>query len=289
MSVKVKFTSEELKGMDKQPEDSCPHLNEIIEHISINKNKNNLSERCFSSLQNAKDVIIRISSWAEKWKNELDSNSDLVSDDPFVDAYLETADFHKNENLHFDINKEITNINCNIENYEEGLKEYLEKPLGFDESSHNDYMNYKKETILKSVEHIRNYAKNERSVGQNYKDAYKNISIELDLNDIIQPYEIINEEQGFKNNIINLGILHHEKTFKEMERIGLLEEHQSAMFSILNKEQIESVIFESVKKEHPDTESIVYFKDLESFQQNKGYDVKRTNKLENKNTNRRKL
>lgn len=287
MEINTKFTSEELKGIMKQPKDSCPYLNKVIEFVSISADSGNILERSTSELNKAVSVIEQISKWSSEW-NHIYSEKEGIIEDPFVEAYLERCEYHSNQNKPFDLERSINSLKDHLGNYDDGIYEREHKPKGLNEKEHDDYLTYKKQVILENIEQIRDYAINERAIGQNYKEAYKNISIELELNDIIQPNEIIREEQGHKPNTLNLGILIHDKTTQSFFNQGLLDDFEVSSLSMMDNKQKETILLSKVKNHHPEIENIAFYKDMNDFQKGKGYTVINTAKQSLKNKNRRR-
>lgn len=273
MDIRINFTSEELKGIMKQPQDSCPFLNEVIHYISIQKDKRNLSSNCLESLNNASKVIHSIKDWGQEWKKEYLAKEPLGVDDDFVEAYIDSAKHYQRQNKRFDLNFEIQHLHTLIENYEEGFLEEQKSLPEFNQAEHDNYMKYKSVQILENVERIRNYAKNERSIGQSYKDAYKNISINHEIGDLDQPYEIIHNEQGHRNNIFNLGVLNHQKTFKTLKAKGIIDDFEMVSLSMLSRNKMKEFVFSKIKEYEPTVESIVCFDTIDDFKNKNGYET----------------
>ena len=66
--MKLKFTSEELKGIKKQPIDTCPFLNNILMSISsFKKGMPNPINDIFENLELSTQNMSAIKEWQSEW------------------------------------------------------------------------------------------------------------------------------------------------------------------------------------------------------------------------------
>ncbi len=264
--MKIKFTSEELLGIMKQPKDSCPFFNNIIQIINqtLNnenyKNIKNVNNEIYKNLDNAFDTIENIKEWSKQWEKKYLDNKILSKDNVFIEAYVKTGyySFNKQEKLKIEkenliFKQKIKDFFLNIENKESKIIEQDKK------------------IIFDKIEEFRNNASLNREFGSNLKKAYKEISIENDFNDIIQPYEIIKEEQDIKNNFFILGILDHKKTFEYLLNNEYINGIEEVLISKMEDKKKEDFILNKIKKQNTEIDTIFYFKNIKDFQEKKGY------------------
>ena len=279
--MKINFTSEELLGIMKQPKDSCPFFNNIIKIINqtLNnkdyKNIKNINDEIYKNLDNAFYIIEDIKEWSNQWEKKYLDNKNLSEGNVFVEAYIKTGynSFNKQEKL---------NINKEHLTFKENIKDFLKKA----EHKENKTIEQDKKIIFDKIEEFRNNASLNRDFGSNLKKAYKEISIENDFNDIIQPYEIIKEEQSIKENCFILGILDHKKTFEYLLNNEYINEIEEVLISKMENKKKEDFIINKIKKENKEIHTIFYFKNIKAFQEKKGYISKKT--IENDFSNKQK-
>ena len=123
----------------------------------------------------------------------------------------------------------------------------------------------RKEILLNKIEKFRKYAILNRTFGSDIKKAYKEISYQKELDDVIQPVEIIEEEQKKKPSLFNLGVLEH------------------VLLTKMTFDKKEKFVIKKIKENNPDIKEVVYFKNIEDFRDKNGYTVNK------ENTNKRKL
>lgn len=264
--MKIKFTSEELLGIMKQPKDSCPFFNNIIQIINqtLNnenyKNIKNVNNEIYKNLDNAFDTIKSIKEWSKQWEKKYLDNKILSENNIFIEAYIKTGydSFNKQEKLKIEKENLI---------FKQKIKEFF---LNI-ENKESKTIDQDKKMIFDKIEEFRDNAILNREFGSNLKKAYKEISIENDFNDIIQPYEIIKEEQNIKNNFFILGILDHKKTFEYLLNNEYINEIEEVLISKMEDKKKEDFILNKIKKQNTEIDTIFYFKNIEDFQEKKGY------------------
>ena len=122
-----------------------------------------------------------------------------------------------------------------------------------------------------------------RTFGNDIKKAYKEISYQKELDDVIQPVEIIEEDQKKKPSLFNLGVLDHEKTFEYLERENIISDLEHVLLTKMTFDKKEKFVIKKIKENNPDIKEVVYFKNIEDFRNKNGYTVNK------ENTNKRKL
>lgn len=288
MELNTKFTSEELKGFIKQPEDSCPHLNEIL--LKCQNADENFEKDTINFLDNATEVIDRIKVWQNHWQNEYLKNKSYSEDDDFIQAYTKTANYYKKDLMKINFTRILEETKKLIRQYQDEINIKNNKEFLINNNEKADvYMSDKKKLILENVEEIRSFASLNRKVGQFYKDSYKHISYEHDFNDLIQPIEIIREEQGNDDTKFNLGIINHKKTFENLIKNNYFEDHEIASFRLFNNDKIENLIVKRIKEKHPEIKDVIYYNNIEDYRNKKGYNIYTIIRPEMKNNLKNKI
>lgn len=277
--MKIKFTTEELKGFVAQPEDSCPHFNDIIQNIQrmINNVDVNLEDNIIESLNKGFKIIERIDGWSNGWKDSFD---EISIDDVVTEAYVSAAneELQKNEKINIDEIKEkfldvltndftgqISDLSFNNPDIE-----LTEAELNIDRL----FINMKKVELNEYIEEMRTFASTKRAYTNYMKDAYKNHSLINDKNDIIQPSEIISEQIKPNDNIYNLGVLFSEQSINKLIKDDVISEIDSFLIEKMNNKDKKDLILESLDKNG--FKKVSYYKDLRDFQEGKGYKTEKT-------------
>lgn len=290
----VRFTSEEMKGIMKQPQDSCPFFNNVIQIISKRiedfdyKNITKINEEIYDNIYKAFDIIEDIKKWSIQWENLYNDNKKDLEEDVFITAFKDSAYNALDRQKDFDKEKEINNFKNNVGiftsevrnlNIKNNLIEFNEKEI---EDNHIS-LETRKEILLNEIERFRKYAMLNRTFGNDIKKAYKEISYQNELDDVIQPVEIIEEEQKKKPSLFNLGVLDHEKTFEYLERENIISDLEHVLLTKMTFDKKEKFVIKKIKENNPDIKEVVYFKNIEDFRNKNGYTVNK------ENTNKRKL
>lgn len=290
----VRFTSEEMKGIMKQPQDSCPFFNNVIQIISKRvedfdyKNITKINEEIYDNIYKAFDIIEDIKKWSIQWENLYNDNKKDLEEDVFITAFKDSAYNALDKQKDFDKEKEINNFKNNVGiftsevrnlNIKNNLIEFNEEEI---EDNHIS-LEARKEILLNEIERFRKYAMLNRTFGNDIKKAYKEISYQNELDDVIQPVEIIEEEQKKKPSLFNLGVLDHEKTFEYLERENIISDLEHVLLTKMTFDKKEKFIIKKIKENNPDIKEVVYFKNIEDFRNKNGYTVNK------ENTNKRKL
>lgn len=290
----VRFTSEEMKGIMKQPEDSCPFFNNVIQIISKSiedfdyKNITKVNEEIYDNIYKAFYIIEDIKKWSIQWENLYNDNKKDLEEDVFITAFKDSAYNALDKQKDFDKEKEINNFKNNVGiftsevrnlNIKNNLIEFDEKEI---EDNHIS-LEARKEILLNEIERFRKYAMLNRTFGNDIKKAYKEISYQNELDDVIQPVEIIEEEQKKKPSLFNLGVLDHEKTFEYLERENIISDLEHVLLTKMTFDKKEKFVIKKIKESNPDIKEVVYFKNIEDFRNKNGYTVNK------ENTNKRKL
>lgn len=290
----VRFTSEEMKGIMKQPQDSCPFFNNVIQIISKRvedfdyKNITKINEEIYDNIYKAFDVIEDIKKWSIQWENLYNDNKNDLEEDVFIITFKDSAYNALKKQKNFDKEKEINNFKNNVGiftsevrnlNIKNNLIEFNEKEI---EDNHIS-LEARKEILLNEIEKFRKYAMLNRTFGNDIKKAYKEISYQNELNDVIQPVEIIEEEQKKKPSLFILGVLDHEKTFEYLEKENIISDLEHVLLTKMTFDKKEKFIVKKIKENNPDIKEVVYFKNIEDFRNKNGYIVNK------ENTNKRKL
>jgi hypothetical protein len=290
----VRFTSEEMKGIMKQPQDSCPFFNNVTQIISKRiedfdyKNITKINEEIYDNIYKAFDIIEDIKKWSIQWENLYNDNKKDLEEDVFITAFKDSAYNALDKQKDFDKEKEINNFKNNVGIFTSEIRNLNVKNnlIEFNEEEIED--NYisleaRKEILLNEIERFRKYAMLNRTFGNDIKKAYKEISYQNELDDVIQPVEIIEEEQKKKPSLFNLGVLDHEKTFEYLERENIISDLEHVLLTKMTFDKKEKFVIEKIKENNPDIKEVVYFKNIEDFRNKNGYTVNK------ENTNKRKL
>jgi hypothetical protein len=290
----VRFTSEEMKGIMKQPQDSCPFFNNVIQIISKRiedfdyKNITKINEEIYDNIYKAFDIIEDIKKWSIQWENLYNDNKKDLEEDVFITAFKDSAYNALDKQKDFDKEKEINNFKNNVGiftseirnlNVKNNLIEFNEEEI---EDNHIS-LEARKEILLNEIERFRKYAMLNRTFGNDIKKAYKEISYQNELDDVIQPVEIIEEEQKKKPSLFNLGVLDHEKTFEYLERENIISDLEHVLLTKMTFDKKEKFVIKKIKENNPNITEVVYFKNIEDFRNKNGYTVNK------ENTNKRKL
>lgn len=296
--MNVTFTSEELKNIVKQPKDSCPYLNYVLHSIESKNLVQDEKNKVESNLDSAKKIIKNIIVWQKDWEKILEKQKIEEHDDPFVEAYIQAANETKKRKT-IDLDNSITTLNEGFEDFQNELRNCnMSNELVFfnkDEKEENTlYIEMKKNTLIDTIEDIRRFAINQRGIGQHYKDAYKQISISNDFNDIIQPQEVILEEQDEKDVFV-IGILNHEKTTDALIKNDIFDEIEGLLFEKMNTpKKIEFLQYKLKNNDSYDQNKIAFYETMSDFQNKNKYkvvdidsNVKLKSKKQFKTTNKR--
>ena len=290
----VRFTSEEMKGIMKQPQDSCPFFNNVIQIISKRiedfdyENITKVNDEIYDNIYKAFDVIEDIKKWSIQWENLYNDNKKDLEEDVFITAFKDSAYNALDKQKDFDKEKEINNFKNNVGiftsevrnlNIKNNLIEFNEDEI---EDNHIS-LEVRKEILLNEIERFRKYAMLNRTFGNDIKKTYKEISFQNELNDVIQPVEIIEEEQKKKPNLFILGVLDHEKTFEFLERENIISDLEHVLLTKMTFDKKEKFVIKKIKENNPDIKEVVYFNNIEDFRNKNGYI------LNKENTNKRKL
>lgn len=291
--MNIKFTSEELKNIIKQPKDSCPHLNYALQKIESENTTEDAKKNVEIELNEAGVTIFDIIEWQQQWKNLFENNKHLDDNDVFVEAYVHTAESLKDTYPKFDLKTNISELISGFEDYQDEIfnKKMCNDLVEFskEEKEENDlFIDMKKKSLSNKIEEIRSYAINQREIGRNYKEAYKQISLNNELNDIIQPQEIIMEEQN-PSDVFILGVLNHEKTTDKLIHDELITDVEGVLFSKMNSKNKIDFIKTKLKEKGQKQEKIAYYENLEDFQNKNKYKTtlineKQKNKVKRKNS-----
>lgn len=288
----IKFTSEELKNIIKQPKDSCPHLNYALQKIESENTSSDVKENVDKELYQAGRIIYDIIEWQTQWKELFLKNKSYNLEDPFVEAYIQTAEqIEKKEKIDLS-----TNINSINERFEEYQNEILNKDMSNDLLMFNDeektenilYIDMQKKELTRKIEDIREFAIEQRNIGENYKNAYKQISLINDFNDIIQPNEIIMEEQK-NSDVFILGVLNHQKTTEELIKNDLMNDVEGVLFDKMSSKKKLEFIKTKIKDNEFDYKNIAYYDKLDDFQKGNKYKVYSFDKQKLKSNKKIKL
>jgi hypothetical protein len=290
----VRFTSEEMKGIMKQPQDSCPFFNNVTQIISKRiedfdyKNITKINEEIYDNIYKAFDIIEDIKKWSIQWENLYNDNKKDLEEDVFITAFKDSAYNALDKQKDFDKEKEINNFKNNVGIFTSEIRNLNVKNnlIEFNEEEIED--NYisleaRKEILLNEIERFRKYAMLNRTFGNDIKKAYKEISYQNELDDVIQPVEIIEEEQKKKPSLFNLGVLDHEKTFEYLERENIISDLEHVLLTKMTFDKKEKFVIKKIKENNPNITEVVYFKNIEDFRNKNGYTVNK------ENTNKRKL
>ncbi len=279
--MNIKFTSEELKNIIKQPKDSCPHLNYALQKIESESTSHDAKKNVDIELAQAGSVIFDIIEWQSQWKELFETHKEHHLDDPFVEAYIQTAEEIEREK-DIDITNSLTDINERFEDYQ---NEIFNKKMSNDLVSFNDeekeenvlYIDMQKKELTQKIENIRKFAINQRSVGENYKNAYKQISLINDFDDILQPCEIIIEEQKNNDSLV-LGILNHERTTEALIKNDLMSDIEGVLFNKMSSNKKINFIKTKIKENELEYKTIAYYDELDDFQKGNKYKTETINK-----------
>lgn len=294
--MKVTFTSEELKRVIKQPEDSCPFFNNSLELINkkIKDNENNKSEAFLKNIKHSMNeaflVIDDISKWATSWEKLYEDNKSLSANDSFVKAYVQEAHKNKKNVSNFNLNEKFEIFKEKIDFFiddidSDNIKNELNQISKEENETNRIMIDINRKILFEGIEDFRDFAKNQRGIGEFFKKAYKEISLINDFNDIIQPYELIEEEQKKENSFI-LGVLDHEKTFEQLEKLNIINEYDEIILTKMSFEKKKNFIIKKIKESNPEVSNIFYFDNIDSFIDNKGYSKEKV-KIKNNLTNKR--
>lgn len=290
----VRFTSEEMKGIMKQPQDSCPFFNNVIQIISKRiedfdyKNITKVNEDIYDNIYKAFDIIDDIKKWSIQWENLYNDSKNDLEEDSFITAFKDSAYNAFDKQKDFNKEKEISDFKNNVGiftsefrnlNIKNNLIEFNEDEIKDNHIS----LEIRKEILLNKIEKFRKYAILNRTFGSDIKKAYKEISYQKELDDVIQPVEIIEEEQKKKPSLFNLGVLDHEKTFEYLERENIISDLEHVLLTKMTFDKKEKFVIKKIKENNPDIKEVVYFKNIEDFRDKNGYTVNK------ENTNKRKL
>lgn len=281
----MRYTTEELKGYKKQPEDSCPHFNNAIQEIqkSINEGKSDFIDDISNHINNAVLVVNKIEDWSNDWER---SFSLINNNDDIVVAYVLAAKEEKEKYENIDLEDLKENFESVLNN------DFLDEldSIGFDdpdfeldpEQDEIDrlFLNMKRDQLFGFIENMRTYASSKRAYTNHMKEAYKNHSIINDLNDIIQPYELI-EDQKKSNNVYNLGVIFSESSNSKLKDDGIISDIDLFLLDKMNEKEKKEIIMEGIKKSG--YASVSFYKTLDDFRDKKGY---KTEKIDNKPKNK---
>tara|TARA_Y100001960_G_scaffold317260_1_gene385357 strand:- start:8922 stop:9806 length:885 start_codon:yes stop_codon:yes gene_type:complete len=290
----VRFTSEEMKGIMKQPQDSCPFFNNVIQIISKRiedfdyKNITKVNEDIYDNIYKAFDIIDDIKKWSIQWENLYNDSKNDLEEDSFVTAFKDSAYNAFDKQKDFNKEKEISDFKNNVGIFTSEVRNLNIKNnlIEFNEDEIKDNhisLEIRKEILLNKIERFRKYAMLNRTFGNDIKKAYKEISYQKELDDVIQPVEIIEEEQKKKPSLFNLGVLDHEKTFEYLERENIISDLEHVLLTKMTFDKKEKFVIKKIKENNPDIKEVVYFKNIEDFRAKNGYTVNK------ENTNKRKL
>tara|TARA_Y100000588_G_scaffold112523_1_gene123426 strand:+ start:79023 stop:79907 length:885 start_codon:yes stop_codon:yes gene_type:complete len=290
----VRFTSEEMKGIMKQPQDSCPFFNNVIQTISKRiedfdyKNITKVNEDIYDNIYKAFDIIDDIKKWSIQWENLYNDSKNDLEKDSFITAFKDSAYNAFDKQKDFNKEKEISDFKNNVGIFTSEVRNLNIKNnlIEFNEDEIKDNhisLEVRKEILLNKIEKFRKYAMLNRTFGNDIKKAYKEISYQKELDDVIQPVEIIEEDQKKKPSLFNLGVLDHEKTFEYLERENIISDLEHVLLTKMTFDKKEKFVIKKIKENNPDIKEVVYFKNIEDFRNKNGYTVNK------ENTNKRKL
>ena len=279
--MKKKYTSEELTGIIKQPEDTCPHLNNIIKDIQSMISTNNISkiEDIKEHFTKADNVFKRIVEWSEEWNSLYLKNEKLDDSKVFYDAAknnLKIVNLYNTESLKLKILDLVKN---DISSIIEASKDYH---FSNTEKKENSLLlNMKRDSAFKLIENYRTVAINRRSYGNHIKKAYKDISIMNDFYDVFQPVEYLSEQNSNKNTYL-LGIKDSEPAYNTLIKDNIITESDFFILSKMDLKNKDEIIFDLIKKEGFD--NVLFYESISDFKTDKSsFKNKELIKQQNKN------
>ena len=289
--MKDKYTTEELKGIIPQPEDSCPYFNNAILKIQkmINDSDSSLEDSILEDIEKGLNVIERIEIWTNEWM----PNFDIIDEDEELSqAYILAAEDSLNKATQIDIKKTHENFKEVFSNDFVGQIEdlsFVALPEDNIELSEDDlkiapiFVNIKKDELNDLIEELRSYASLKRAFTNHMKTAYKNHSIMNDLNDIIQPVELIEEQLSKNKKTYNLGVLGSEQSLNKLLNSNIITNIDLFLINKMPDEKKSEIIFDNLRTEG--FEKVSFYKSLDNFKEGKGYKTQKLNiknKLKNK-------
>lgn len=269
--MKVRFTSEELVGVSNQPKETCPIFNQMIYDFQNSINTGNFNIINLKNMLNENmNSVSNILEWANEWKAEYKKTSSRVRGDHFTEAYILTAEDYIKKNSNFNLDKEKDSFFSKLDEFED-LFNSKKNDFVLNDTQKNGFsllINLKKQKILESIEQFRYVAINNRNYGQYYKDAFKH-NLLLEDKEIIQPFDLINEEQKNSKSFV-LGVLEHEKTNKALLENEILNSVELVLFKKMDSNNKIDFLKNKLMNNY---ESISYYTNLEDFKLNKKYNT----------------
>lgn len=281
--MKTRYTTEELKGLRAQPEDSCPYLNNIIQNIQlmINNSDSSYSENILLNLEKAFEVISELDDWDKSWKESfsvLDKKDDFV-----IIAELEKDKFKKinpiklKEEFLTIFNDEFIGM---IDDLSFNKKDVELQVSDEDMKINKLFINMKKVDLHDVIEKIREYASSKRAYTNYMKSAYKNYSVSNNINDIIQPSELIDEQikPHEKNDIYNLGVILSDQSINKLSRDNIINDIELVLVEKMDDKNKTELIIDAIN--NAGFNKISYYKSLSDFSQGKGYKTERIKNIQ---------
>lgn len=267
------YTTEELLGFSKQPEDSCPHFNNIIFNIQKMINTNdNLVDEILKSFESGLSVIDKIKSWNSEWESKFSNIDKQSKENSFYitfaeDSILKISNFNffeKKEEFEFLINNDFFNA----------LKDrkLIDGEIGLNsEEIYDDklYIQMKRNQVLDIVESFRDYASCKRAYTNYMKMAYVNHSVIHELNDIVRPYDIINDEMKKDGKTYNLGVIFGEPSFSKLIKDGILSDIDVILIKNSDNKNKKELLLKKINESGFD--KVSFYESLDDFRNKKGY------------------